>query len=50
MSNKLSTYIGSVKCKNCGHIFNKKLGVKSCPKCNRDILIKELDGIELERD
>jgi len=50
MGNTLSTYVGPVKCKNCGHVFNKKLGVKCCPQCSRDLLAKEIDDTILERD
>jgi len=50
MGEKLSTYAGPVKCKNCGYVFNKEIGVKSCPKCSRDILAKEIDDTILERD
>jgi predicted Zn-ribbon and HTH transcriptional regulator len=50
MGDKLSTYVGPVKCQNCGHVFNKSPGVKSCPKCSRDLLVKEKDGRPLEKD
>jgi predicted Zn-ribbon and HTH transcriptional regulator len=50
MGEKLSTFVGPVKCKNCGHVFNKEKGVTKCPKCSRDILAKEIDDTILERD
>jgi len=50
MGDKLSTFVGPVKCKNCGHVFNKEKGVTKCPKCSRDILAKEIDDRILEKD
>jgi hypothetical protein len=50
MGDKLSTYVGPVKYKNCGHVFNKTAGQKTYPKCSRDLLVKTIDDTLLERD
>ena len=52
MSNKLSEFVGDVKCDKCGHKFFK--GIKgqiiSCPKCGGKFLVKAIDHTRLERD
>jgi len=52
MGEKLSEYVGEIKCQECGCHFSK--GIKgerpSCPKCGGKLLVKAIDDTRLERD
>jgi len=52
MSEKLSEFVGDVKCAKCGHKFlkSKKGECPSCPKCGGKLLLKEIDDARLLND
>ena len=52
MSEKLSEFVGNIKCEKCGHKFFKgnKGERPSCPKCGGKFLLKEIDDTRLLND
>ena len=52
MGDKLSEFVGKVKCGKCGHKFFKgsKGEQPSCPKCGNKFLLKEIDDTRLLND
>jgi DNA-directed RNA polymerase subunit RPC12/RpoP len=52
MSEKLSEFVGEVKCTECGCKFNKGLKGQrpSCPQCGGKLLVKAIDDTKLIDD